>query len=98
MASGVSPDETPANDALLIQLARGALGRRGLLRGSSRINVSSCKLVVTLHGIMSSVEERGEIEAAVRAVPGVRDVSNKLRVARNPSSRGAVSEHAFRGI
>ncbi len=92
MASGASP----ANDALLIQLARGVLGRRGLLRGSSRINVSSCKLVVTLHGITSSAEEREEIEAAVRTVPGVRDVSNKLGV--RPEPRGAVSERAFRGI
>lgn len=40
------------------------------MRGSSRINVSSCKLVVTLHGITSSAEEREEIEAAVRTVPG----------------------------
>ena len=71
---------TPANDALLVQLVRGALGKQGRSFGSPRINVSSCKLVVTLHGIANSAEEKDEIEAAVRAVPGVRDVSNKLRV------------------
>jgi osmotically-inducible protein OsmY len=71
---------TPANDALLVQLVRGALGRQGRYSGSPRINVGSCKLVVTLHGIAGSVEERDEIEATVRAVAGVRDVSNKLRV------------------
>lgn len=54
MASGASPDETPANDTLLV--------------------------VVTLHGITSSAEEKEEIEAAVRTVPGVRGVANKLRV------------------
>jgi len=68
-------DSTPANDALLVQLVRGALGRR-----SPRINISSCSFVVTLHGTAGSEEESDEIEAAARAVPGVRDVSNKMRV------------------
>jgi osmotically-inducible protein OsmY len=63
-----------ANDALLVQLVRSALGRR------SRINISSCSFVVTLHGAVSSVKERESVEAAVRAVPGVRDVVNKLGV------------------
>jgi osmotically-inducible protein OsmY len=75
-------DSPPANDALLVQLVRGALGRRS--GGSPRINVSSCSFVVTLHGIAGSAEERDEIEGAVRAVPGVRDVSNKMRVSRPP--------------
>ncbi len=79
MASGASRDGRPANDALLVQLVRGSLGRRS--SGSPRINVSSCSFVVTLHGIAGSAEERDGIEAAVRAVPGVKDVVNKLRVA-----------------
>jgi osmotically-inducible protein OsmY len=74
----VISEALPANDALLIQLVRGALGRRS--RGVPRINVSSCSRVVTLHGTASSAEERDGIEAAVRAVPGVRDVVNKLGV------------------
>jgi osmotically-inducible protein OsmY len=69
-------DSTPANDAQLIQLVRSALGRR------PRINVSSCSFVVTLHGITNGEEERDEIEASVRAVQGVRDVFNKLKVAQ----------------
>ena len=68
----------PANDALLVQLVRGALGRSS--RGMLRINVSSCSFVLTLDGTVRSVEERDGIEAAVRAVPGVRDVVNKLGV------------------
>lgn len=68
----------PANDALLVQVVRSALGRSS--RGTSRINVSSCSFVVTLHGAVGSAEEREGIEAAVRAVPGVRDVLNKLGV------------------
>jgi osmotically-inducible protein OsmY len=38
-------------------------------------------LVITLHGTVRSAEEREGIEAAVRAVQGVRDVVNKLGVA-----------------
>ena len=78
MISEVSGEARPANDALLIQLVRGALGRRS--PGPPQINVSSCSCVVTLHGIAGSAEERDGIEAAVRAVPGVRDVVNKLGV------------------
>jgi osmotically-inducible protein OsmY len=79
VTSETSSEAVPANDALLVQLVRGALGRRSL--GTSRINVSSCSFVVTLHGTVSSAEERDGIEAAVRAVSGVRDVVNKLGVA-----------------
>ncbi len=71
----------PANDALLVQLVRGALGRCS--RGTPRINVSSCYCVVTLHGVVGGSEERDGVEAAVRAVPGVRDVVNKLGVTRD---------------
>jgi osmotically-inducible protein OsmY len=75
------PDGTPANDALLVQIVRGKLGRDLRLRGGPRINVSSCSFVVTLHGLASSAEQRLEIEAAVRAVPGVQGVVNRLEVA-----------------
>ena len=68
----------PANDALLAQLVRGALGRSG--RGTSGINVSSCSFVVTLHGSVGSVEERNEVEKVASAVPGVSAVTNKLAV------------------
>ena len=68
-------ERTPANDAHLVQLVRRALGR---LR--PRVNVSSCSFVVTLHGPVSSPQERDEIEALVRTVPGVSGVINRLRV------------------
>jgi osmotically-inducible protein OsmY len=70
--------ERPANDALLAQLVRGALGRSG--RGTSRINVSSCSFVVTLHGRVGSVEEREQVGRVASEVPGVEAVTNKLRV------------------
>jgi osmotically-inducible protein OsmY len=78
--SGASPDGAPANDALLVQLVRGSLGRDPRSRGGPRINVSSCSFVVTLHGLASGAERRREIEAAVRAVPGVEGVVNRLGI------------------
>ena len=68
----------PANDALLAQMVRGALGRSGM--GTSGINVSSCSFVVTLHGSVGSVEERDEVAKIVSTVPGVQAVTNKLMV------------------
>jgi osmotically-inducible protein OsmY len=70
--------DPPANDALLAQLVRGALGRSG--RGTSGINVSSCSFVVTLHGSVGSVEERDGVGKVASTVPGVEAVTNKLRV------------------
>ena len=70
--------DAPANDALLAQLVRGALGKSG--RGTAGINVSSCSFVVTLHGSVGSVEEREEVGRVASTVPGVEAVTNKLRV------------------
>jgi osmotically-inducible protein OsmY len=70
--------DPPANDALLVQLVRGALGGSG--RGTSGINVSSCSFVVTLHGSVGSVEERDEIGKIASTVPCVDGVTNRLRV------------------
>ena len=76
MSSGMSV----ANDAILVQLVRGSLGQNAETRGLSRPNVSSCALVVTLHGCVRVSEERGTIEEAVRWVLGVRPVVNKMIV------------------
>ncbi|MBA3472922.1 MAG: BON domain-containing protein [Rubrobacter sp.] len=61
---------------------RGSLGKDAKTRELARPNVSSCKFVVTLHGCSQGPEERDAIEEAVRRVPGVRDVVNKIEVAR----------------
>jgi len=71
-----------ANDALLVQLVRGSLGKDAKTRELARPNVSSCKFVVTLHGCAQGPEERDAIEEVVRRVPGVRGVVNKMGVAR----------------
>ena len=73
------------------------MGRDGYFRGSARINVSSCNHVVTLHGSVRDVGETEGIEAVVRAVPGVRDVTNRLTLGPDDYP-GAVSERAFQGI
>jgi len=78
MNSEPAKADSPANDVLLAQLVRGALGRSG--RGTSGINVSSCSFVVTLHGSVGSIEERGEVGKVASTVPGVEAVTNKLRV------------------
>ncbi len=72
--------KTPAvpNDAQLIQLVRGHLGRDVRARGTTRLNVSSCGRVVTLHGVARDPVERSLIEEATVRVPGVRGVVNKL--------------------
>ena len=68
------------NDAHLVQLVRGSLGRDERMRGLPRPNVSSCGHVVTLHGVARGPGERRAVEEAVRRVPGVRAVVNKLAV------------------
>jgi osmotically-inducible protein OsmY len=77
-ASESTNADPPANDALLAQLVRGALGRSG--RGTSGISVSSCSFVVTLHGSVGSIGEREEVGKLASTVPGVENVVNKLSV------------------
>lgn len=67
-----------ANDAHLIQLVRGALGRDPRTRALPRPNISSCKLTISLHGSAPGAEESRCLEEAVLSVPGVRGVENKL--------------------
>ena len=67
-----------ANDAHLIQLVRGALGRDPSVRGLPRPNISSCGLIISLHGSVRGEEEGLLFEEAVRRVPGVQGVENKL--------------------
>ena len=68
---------SPANDAHLVQLVHGALGRDTRTRELPRINVSSCKFVVTLHGSLSH-EQRLEACEVIRSVSGVREVVCKV--------------------
>ena len=71
-----------ANDAQLIQLVRGALGRDPKMRGLPRPNVSSCGQIVTLHGVVPDSETGRAYEEAVSRVRGVKSVVNKLGCVR----------------
>jgi osmotically-inducible protein OsmY len=70
---------TLANDALIVQLVRRALGKDANTRGFPRPNVSSYEFVVTLHGCVSAPEERYAIEEVAHRLPGVRGVVNKIK-------------------
>lgn len=69
---------TVANDAHLVQLVRGSVGHDLKTLGLSRSNISSCRLVVTLHGRACGAKEHRAIEKTMRRVPGVRGVINKI--------------------
>jgi osmotically-inducible protein OsmY len=71
---------TLANDALLVQLVRGALGEDVRTRDLPRPNISSCGFVVTLHGRVGTPEERYAIEEVVRWLPDVRGVVNRIKI------------------
>jgi len=55
------------------------------------IGFSVCDGVVALEGSVSSSAVRCQAEAIVWAVGGVRDVENRLRVQRQPTSNGGVA-------
>jgi len=80
MMSNVTTGANVANDAHLVQLVRGSLGRDAATRGLSRPNISSCKFVVTLHGCVYTLQERRAFEEVVCRVPGVRGVVNKILI------------------
>ncbi|WP_119067453.1 BON domain-containing protein [Rubrobacter indicoceani] len=73
-----------ANDAHLIQLVRGAFGRDEALQEGSRLDVSSCRMMVSLHGSVKSDGRRERAERVAASVSGVEGVINKLRV--NPET------------
>lgn len=73
---------TVANDALRVQLVLSSLGRNAKTRGLSRPKVSSCSFVITLHGCAGGAEERRILEEALRRVPGVRGLVNKMKIAQ----------------
>jgi osmotically-inducible protein OsmY len=69
------------NDAHLIGLVRGALGRDERTRHlRPRPNVSSCGFVVALHGHVADGAEARALREVVGKVPGVEGVEDKLTV------------------
>ncbi|MGI8649038.1 MAG: BON domain-containing protein [Rubrobacter sp.] len=50
-----------------------------LLRNGPRLNVSSCGMVVSLHGFVENAAHRERAEEVTSSVRGVEGVINKLR-------------------
>ena len=61
---------------------RSFLGRDAKTFGLETPNVSSCSIVIALHGRVVGMEERRTLEERVCRVPGVRDVVNKIEIAQ----------------
>ena len=80
MRAEVETSARPANDAQLIQAVRTFFGRDQRFRDGPRVNVSSCSFGVSLHGLVADEERKAAFGEAVRAVPGVEDVKNELRL------------------
>lgn len=67
------------NDFFLFTQARGALAADAELK-TANITVEVKEGVVTLSGALASAAQKSKAEQLVRAVGGVRDVKNRLRV------------------
>ena len=80
LSGSSATDVTLANDALLVQLVRGALGEDVRTRDLPRPNISSCGFVVTLHGRVGTPKERYAIKEVVRRLPDVRGVVNRIKI------------------
>lgn len=67
------------NDFFLFTQARGALNADAELKAAN-VTVEVKEGVVTLSGALASAAQKSKAEQLVRAVGGVRDVKNRLRV------------------
>jgi hypothetical protein len=85
-AANVKQADTPkprigsgGNDFFLFTQARGALNADAELKGAN-ITVEVKEGVVTLSGALANASQKSKAEQLVRAVGGVKDVKNRLRV------------------
>ena len=76
-------DPTPPNDVTLALKVESELGRHPA-RPRGRINVNAEDGVVVLRGEVDRPDQIQDLEAAVRAVPGARDVRNLLHLPGTP--------------
>lgn len=68
------------DDGVLADRVRSSLGPLLKRLDQPRVHVASSEQAVTLHGHVTDVEAKAEIEAAARSVPGVAGVSSHLVV------------------
>jgi hyperosmotically inducible periplasmic protein len=77
----VHPTPDDADDATIEARVRSELGSHPAARDLERLNVEVVDGIVTLRGPLVEEATRAALEAAVRAVKGVRDVKSNLLVA-----------------
>ena len=77
--SGRTPDQN-AVDSVLADRVRSMLGPLEHHLDIPRLHVSACGHQVTLHGEVDSWDQESEVVRAVRAVPGVHQVTSRLNV------------------
>lgn len=74
----VSSEAEEADDETVADRVRTELGQNAATQDLERINVSCSEGNVTLHGPHLSAQEQQKVAEVVRAVPGVREIENKL--------------------
>jgi osmotically-inducible protein OsmY len=86
-AAGITSDRTLLEN---IQSALNSVGpensssaRAFSIEQLNNLHITAKNGVVTLRGLVPSVEEKQEIEARVRSVPGIRSIDNELQVVRH---------------
>ena len=77
-------DSDDADDTVIADRVRTALGQNPATSGLERLNVSCVDGVVTLHGPIVDEELQTAIEAIVRGVKGVREVESELLIEDAP--------------
>lgn len=76
--------EDDADDSIIADRVRTALGENEITRNLQRLNVDVADGLVTLRGPIVETELEAQIEAVVRNVKGVRDVRSDLLIADAP--------------
>lgn len=68
------------SDAVLVQRIRSSLGPLQKRLDLPHLHVTSCDRNVTLHGVADTAAQAQQLEDAVRTVPGVRGLENRLHL------------------
>lgn len=73
------------SDAVLVQRIRSSLGPLQKRLDLPHLHVTSCNRNVTLHGVADTPAQAQQLEDAVRTVPGVRGLDNRLHLGLTPA-------------
>ena len=82
------PDEAPANDAALVEKVESELYRDPTVPKGA-ININAENGVIVIRGELPDIETRERIEAAIRRIPGVWDVSDLTHLVGEAAPTGS---------